>query len=145
MVNIGNFWQFLAVQNPLSGDQYNATRSNMDIATYKLPALPYAYDVSSFFYFRPSFSVSWSDVMPLSTRCCMPPLPTQYLSPLRDYTVPIPVCLFILCTLPMLINQCQGIGAKYLGSDYGASPRQAPSGICNQPQQGAGSPGRCRN
>ena len=49
MVNIGNFWQFLAVQTSLSGDQYNATRSNMNIATYKLPALPYAYNVSRFF------------------------------------------------------------------------------------------------
>ncbi|KAK4191323.1 manganese superoxide dismutase [Podospora australis] len=50
MVNIGNLWQYLAAQAPLSsvlsGDQFNATTNNMasSITTYTLPQLPYAYD-----------------------------------------------------------------------------------------------------
>lgn len=48
MVNIGNLWQYLALQSPLqslqsmSGDQLNLTK--MGLTTYSLPPLPYAYD-----------------------------------------------------------------------------------------------------
>lgn len=46
MVNIGSFWQFLALQSPLQspspGDQLNLT--SMAATTHTLPALPYAYD-----------------------------------------------------------------------------------------------------
>ncbi|KAH8882291.1 manganese superoxide dismutase precursor [Thozetella sp. PMI_491] len=44
MVNVGNFWQYLAVQSSLSGEQYNSTHSAMAVSTYTLPKLPYAYD-----------------------------------------------------------------------------------------------------
>ncbi|KAK3984766.1 manganese superoxide dismutase [Cladorrhinum sp. PSN332] len=47
MVNIGNIWQYLALQSPLqslSGDQLNATTNNMAVTSYTLPQLPYAYD-----------------------------------------------------------------------------------------------------
>ncbi|KAL2261936.1 hypothetical protein VTK26DRAFT_2971 [Humicola hyalothermophila] len=47
MVNIGNLWQYLALQSPLqqpmSGDSFNLT-NKMGLATYTLPTLPYAYD-----------------------------------------------------------------------------------------------------
>ncbi|KAK4223516.1 superoxide dismutase [Podospora fimiseda] len=49
MVNLGNIWQYLALQSPLqsiSGDQLNAssTTAKMAVTSYSLPQLPYAYD-----------------------------------------------------------------------------------------------------
>lgn len=47
MVNIGNLWQYLALQSPLQsmlGDSFNLTTTNMGLTNYTLPTLPYAYD-----------------------------------------------------------------------------------------------------
>lgn len=46
MVNLGSLWQYLALQSPLqstmTGGTFNLTQ--MGLAPYSLPALPYAYD-----------------------------------------------------------------------------------------------------
>lgn len=47
MVNIGNLWQYLALQSPLqsmSGDHLNHTHTKMALTAYALPTLAFAYD-----------------------------------------------------------------------------------------------------
>ncbi|KAM7210929.1 superoxide dismutase [Rhypophila decipiens] len=43
MVNFGNIWQYLAVQSPLQAP-FSGNATTMNIKTYSLPELPYAYD-----------------------------------------------------------------------------------------------------